>query len=92
MSGKECVYIPEQIYLQRYDFRVVYLRHIVIGEGVAGLIVDLEACVKLEHVQQLRMRDKQVSHISKVYSNQLNQIGAKCHYFAASNTLRSVVN
>ena len=44
----------QQRLLQRRDAAVVQLGHVLIGQRVARLVVDLEARVKLEHVQQLQ--------------------------------------
>lgn len=40
--------------LQRGDLLVVHLGHVMIAEAVAGLVVDLETRIKLEHLQKLK--------------------------------------
>jgi hypothetical protein len=40
-------------YLKRGDFRVVQLCHVVVGEGIARFVTDLEPRVELQHVQEL---------------------------------------
>lgn len=43
-----------RIYLQRGDSVVVQSGHLLLRQGVSCLVVDLEACVELQHVQQLQ--------------------------------------
>ena len=48
----------ERGFLQSCDFVVVDLHHVVIGQRSTRLVVDLEAGVEFQHVQQLETDEK----------------------------------
>lgn len=50
--------LSERSLLKRCDLFVVRLCHVVVAQAVAGLVVDLEARIKLEHLQQLESRQR----------------------------------
>lgn len=45
-----------QVYLQCYDPGVVYLGHVAVCQGVAGVVTDLKPRVEFKHVQQLQTK------------------------------------
>lgn len=49
--------ILKKKYLKGYDFWVVHLRHVMIGKRVAGLVIDLETGIELQHIQELQNKD-----------------------------------
>lgn len=45
-------------YLEGRNFSVMQLRHVVIRQGIAGLLADFEPGVELEHFQELQSKVK----------------------------------
>lgn len=54
MPRHVCLYAFTHLYLQGGDSVVVQGCHLFLRQGVSCLVTDLEACVELQHVQQLQ--------------------------------------